>query len=241
MKVVKLFLAFAATLLAVTNVYSQNVDEIIDKYVNALGGIDKINGIQSIYKESDIEVMGNTATSVTYVINKKGYKMEMDFNGSKIIQCITDKGGWGINPMMGQSSPEALPDEQVKSSQALLDVSGPLVDYLSKGNTVTFSGMEDVNGKSAYKLNVLTKENINITVFIDSASYYVVKTVSRATVSGQAVETTTTFSNFQKTDYGYVVPLTQELILPQGISMTMSDKKVEINKTIDPAIFEMPK
>ena len=241
MKVVKLFLAFAATLLAVTNVYSQNVDEIIDKYVNALGGIDKINGIQSIYKESDIEVMGNTATSVTYVINKKGYKMEMDFNGSKIIQCITDKGGWGINPMMGQSSPEALPDEQVKSSQALLDVSGPLVDYLSKGNTVTFSGMEDVNGKSAYKLNVLTKESINITVFIDSASYYVVKTVSRATVSGQAVETTTTFSNFQKTDYGYVVPLTQELILPQGISMTMSDKKVEINKTIDPAIFEMPK
>jgi len=209
--------------------------------IENLGGIDKINGIQSIYKESDIEVMGNTATSVTYVINKKGYKMEMDFNGSKIIQCITDKGGWGVNPMMGQSSPEALPDEQVKSSQALLDMSGPLVDYLSKGNTVTFSGMEDVNGKSAYKLNVLTKESINITVFIDSASYYVVKTVSRATVSGQAVETTTTYSNFQKTDYGYVVPLTQELILPQGISMTMSDKKVEINKTIDPAIFEMPK
>jgi hypothetical protein len=60
-------------------------------------------------------------------------------------------------------------------------------------------------------------------------------------VSGQDVETTTTYSNFQKTDYGYVVPFTQELVLPLGVSTTISDKKVEINKTIDPAIFEMPK
>jgi len=35
MKVVKFFFAFAAIMLAITNVYSQNVDEIIDKYVNA--------------------------------------------------------------------------------------------------------------------------------------------------------------------------------------------------------------
>jgi hypothetical protein len=241
MKVVKFLLAFAAAMLAITNVYSQNVDEIIDKYIEALGGIDKINGIQSMYKESDIEIMGNSASSITYVINKKGYKMEMNFSGSKIIQCVTDKGGWGLNPLAGQTSPEALPGDQVKSSQSQLDMSGPLVDYTSKGNTVALSGMEDVNGKSAFKLNVVTKDSLNITIFIDSASYYVVKTVSHATVSGQDVETTTTYSNFQKTDYGYVVPFAQELVLAQGISMTISDKKVEINKTIDPAIFEMPK
>jgi nitrous oxide reductase len=79
MKVVKFFFVFAAAMLAITNVYSQNVDEIIDKYVNALGGIDKINGIQSMYKESDIEVMGNNTSSITYIINKKGFRMEMDF------------------------------------------------------------------------------------------------------------------------------------------------------------------
>jgi hypothetical protein len=241
MKVVKCLFAFAAAMLGVINVHSQTVDEIIAKYINAIGGIDKINGIQSIYRESDIEVMGNTASSTTYVINKKGYKMEMDFNGSKIIQCITDKGGWAINPMMGQTSPEALPDDQVRSSQSQLYIAGPLVDYVPKGNIVTLSGMEDVNGKSAYKLNVITKDSLSITIFMDAVSFYVVKVVSRATVSGQAMETTSTYSNFQKTDYGYVVPFTQELTLPQGISMTMTDKKVEINKTIDPAIFEMPK
>src|ERR1019366_7870806 len=95
MKILRFLVPAMAELLGVINVHAQTADEIIGIYVDAIGGKDKISGIKSIYKESDIEINGNSASSITYLLNKKGSKMEMDFNGSKIIQCITDKAGWG--------------------------------------------------------------------------------------------------------------------------------------------------
>lgn len=239
MKVLRWSALALAGLLSI-NAQAQTVDEIIAKYVEALGGKSKISGITSIYKESDIEVKGNKASSVTYILNNKGYKMEMDMNGSKIIQCVTDKGGWSINPTMGQTSPQALPPDQVKAAQEQLSIEGPLVNYAAKGNTVELLGKEFVNGSSTFKIKVTTKDKVQIVVFINAINYYMMKAVTEATVNGQHVETTAVFSNYRKTDYGYVVPLTQELTLPQGAIMTITDTKVEINKKIDPAIFEKP-
>jgi hypothetical protein len=241
MKTLRFVLPALLCIAGVVRLQAQTVDEIINKYIDAIGGKEKISGIKSLYKESDIEVMGNTASSTTYILNGKGFKMEMDFNGSKIVQCITDKGGWGVNPMMGQTSAEALPDDQVKSAQSQLAIEGPLVDYAAKGNKIELLGQEAVNGANTYKLKVTTKDNVQITINIDATTYYPLKAVSKATVSGQEIETTTTFSNYQKTDYGFVVPFAQELTLPQGITLSMKDKKVEVNKDIDPAVFEKPK
>ena len=235
------FALVAVACMSVLNMYAQTADEIISKYVDAIGGKDKIAGIKTLYKESDIEVMGNTASSVTNIVNGKGYKMEMDFNGSKIINCITDKGGWSLNPMMGQSSPEAMPDDQVKSTQSQLFIEGPLVNYQAKGNKVELQGQEAVNGANCFKLKVTTPEGAQITAYVDANTYLISKVITKATVSGQDVETTLVFSKYQKTDYGFVVPMSQELTLPQGITLTINDKKVEVNKEIDPAIFEKPK
>src|SRR5688572_7149153 len=84
-------------------VQAQTADEIVNKHIDAIGGKDKINGIKTVYTEYDMDVMGQQAPGVTYVLNGKGYRNEMDFGGQKIIQVVTDKGGWGINPMMGQT------------------------------------------------------------------------------------------------------------------------------------------
>src|SRR6185437_646203 len=69
-------------------------DEVIAKYVAAVGGKDAISQVKSI-----MSVMGNEAPSTTIVLDGVGRKMETEFNGSKIIQCVNAKGGWNVNPM----------------------------------------------------------------------------------------------------------------------------------------------
>lgn len=220
-------------------VQAQTADEIAQKHIDAIGGKDKIAAIKTVYTEYDLDFMGQQAPGVTYVLNGKGYRNEMDFGGQKIVQVITDKGGWGINPLMGQTSPEPMPEDQVKMNKNSIDAGGPLYDYAAKGNKLELNGTENVNGVNAHKLKLTTTDGPELTIFVDPTSYYILKTIVKAKAEGQDVETTLVFSDYKKNDYGYVTAGTTELNLPQGISVIIKQKKVEVNKEIDPKIFEM--
>src|SRR5262245_58387622 len=93
------FLAFAASLNI--SVYAQSVDEIINKEVDAIGGKDKLSQMTSVYMESNVQMMGSDVPAKVSVVYGKGYKSEMEVNGSQIAYCYTDKSGWVINPMAG--------------------------------------------------------------------------------------------------------------------------------------------
>src|ERR1044071_7095207 len=98
MKLIKTLMIIATAFLA-TAAQSQTVDEIISKHVDAIGGKDKLSQVKSVYIESSVDVMGNSAPQKEYLLEGKGYKMELDFNGTSIVNCYNDKGGWAINPM----------------------------------------------------------------------------------------------------------------------------------------------
>lgn len=238
MKSLRVVMLAAITLIA-GFVQAQTADEIINKHIDAIGGKEKLNGIKTVYTEYDMDVMGQQAPGITYVLNGKGYRNEMDFGGQKIIQVVTDKGGWSINPMMGQTSPEPMPEDQVKMNKGSLDAGGPLFNYAAKGAKVELNGTESVNGVNAHKLKLTTADGPEMFIYVDPTTYYILKTVIKAKADGQDVETTLVFSDYKKSDYGYVTAGTTELNLAQGFQLTIKTKKVEINKEIDAKIFDM--
>ncbi|MBS1599319.1 MAG: outer membrane lipoprotein-sorting protein [Bacteroidetes bacterium] len=235
------FIFFAVVTIAMV-AKAQTADEIINKYIAAIGGKDKLNSIKTLYYESSLDVMGNEAASTTYIVSGKAYKSETDFSGQKIVQCITDKGGWSVNPLMGQSAPEELPKDMLKGGELQYSVLGAgFIDYAAKGSKLELLGKEKINNASTYKLKLTTKDSAVITYYIDSATNYAVRAVTAVSANGQQIETTIGFLDYQKTDFGYAFPMKQQIDLPQGISLTVTVKKVEINKDIDPKIFDMPK
>jgi hypothetical protein len=238
MKALKIALLGLTTLGSVTLAHAQTADEIISKHIDAIGGKDRLSKINSLYVESTIDVMGNEASSTTTILNGKAFKSEVDFGGQKIVQCVTDKGGWSINPMQGQTTATPMPAEQLDALKGQIDVGGPLYNYAEKGNKVELQGKEDVNGVSAYKIKLTTPGKVENTYYIDPATYYVLKTISKANIGGQDMETSIVYSNYQKTDFGYVMPYSTEMTLPQGFTIKSSAKKVEVNKTIDENIFK---
>ncbi len=240
MKLLRIILLAVIAMLngVIVQAQSQNADDIINKNIEAVGGKEKISAIKTVYTEYDMDVMGNQASGVSYIVNGKGYKSEIDLGGQKIVQVITDKGGWGINPLAGQTAPEDLPEEQVKASQVQLQVGGPLFNYVEKGNSAELQGRENMGDVQTYKIKLTTKEGLEFTYFLDPDTYYILKTIVKANVNGQDVETTYEFNNYKKTDYGFVMPENIALTLPQGASINIINKKIEINKDIDIKIFD---
>ncbi|GEO11395.1 outer membrane lipoprotein-sorting protein [Segetibacter aerophilus] len=235
----KKLLLSLTTLLSVAMVNAQTADEIVSKHLDAIGGKEKLSQVTSVYTENGMEVMGNEASSKVTVLVGKGFRSESDFNGQQIINVITDKGGWALNPFGGATEPTALGDEQYKAGVDQIYVD-PFLNYAARGGKVELLGKEKVGSADAYKIKFTNKDKAETTYFIDPTTYFITQTVKKGNAMGQEIVVTATYSDFKKTDFGVVMPYTTNVDMGQ-FAMKMNTKKVEVNKAVDPSIFDMPK
>jgi len=216
---------------------AQTADEIVGKHIAAMGGKDAISKVKSLVTESSISMMGGENPATTTVVDGVGFKSEMEFNGTKIVQCVTDKGGWMINPMTGASDPVPMPDDQYKTRKADIFVGGALYDYDAKGSKVELLGKDG----GAYKIKLTTKDGAEYLYQIDGTTYLLKSMVTKGDMQGQQVDITSSLSDYRKTDTGFMVPYAIDLDIGGQFQLTIAVKKVELNKTIDPSVFDMPK
>jgi len=212
-------------------------DEIVQKHLAAIGGKEAIGQVKSISMESSAQIMGNDAPGTTLIVDGVGYRSEIDFNGQKIINTFNDKGGWMVNPMMGSSDPTPIPDDQYKLGKTQIFVGGPLFDYAAKGSKIELVSKDD----KTFKLKLTTKDNVDFVYTIDAETYLVKSQVSKGKMQDQDVDITTSFSDYRKTDTGYMLPYAMDIDFGGNFQLSITVKKIELNKTIDPAVFEMPK
>ena len=221
-------------LLAFSTLRAQTADDIVNKYVAAIGGKDAIASVKTIVMTGTTEVMSNEgATTVTIVVGK-GYKTESDFNGTKAISCITPTQGWGQNPYMGMPTPTPLPAEQVKASQGQLQIA-PLANLAASGAKIELAGKDSAD----YKIK-LSAEGRDITFFVNQKTYLLDKLTTTINAQGQSIDITVSFSDYRKVDGGMMIPYVQMAEYP-GATLTTTFKTVTVNSTVDPSVFEMPK
>src|SRR4051794_21568573 len=230
------FILFSLLACAVS-LSAQTADEIVQKYIDAIGGKQAISQVKSISMETSVQIMGNDAPSKTVILDGVGYRTDMEFNGAKIVQCYTDKGGWMMNPMTGSSDPTPMPEDQYNIGKAQIYVGGQLYNYAERGSKVELLGKDP----TSYKIKLTSKDNVENVFVIDGTTWLVKSISGKGKMQDQEVDITSTFSDYRKTDVGYLLPYSIDLNLGGQFSLSIAVKKVELNKTIDPAVFEMPK
>jgi hypothetical protein len=240
MRNLKFYLLPIVTAFAVFTASAQTADDIIKKTTDALGGTDAISKLNSMVIDATMQVMGNEAPNTVTVLNGKGYRSESEFNGQKIITAVTDKGGWMINPMAGANDPTALPADQFKSYKEQLYIGGPLVNYAANGYKAELQGQEKVGSVNAYKIKLTSKDSVETIFYIDPTTYYPIKSIRHGSMMGQDVEISVTMSNYKKTDGGLVAPYSVDMDFGGQFQISTTVKKIELNKPVDPKIFDMP-
>ncbi|MBC7828023.1 MAG: hypothetical protein H7122_09770 [Chitinophagaceae bacterium] len=241
----KILISFAILIFSTIASQAQTVDEVISKHIEAMGGLDKLKSLKSLYMEG-VAVMqnGNEIISKIYRVQDKLLRREIEFGMGSVTVIVTDKEGWSSNPRSGGAF-EPLPKEAVEAQQLELDIAGPFVDYAAKGHKVELLGKENIGTTETYKIRLTPKTGKEIIYFIDTKDHYIV----RQTVKGGGMfgggqnrgnqgadaEININYSDYKKTPEGYVFANS----LSMGNSgNNMSYEKIEVNKPVDEKLYK---
>lgn len=236
MKTTKMFVAFAAALISAGS-FAQTVDEIVDKHVTALGGMDKIKAVNTVITERSLAVQGMEIPTKTVLVVGKSLRNESTVMGNSMVQVVDDSKGWMIRPtqMGGTGEPEDMPADQLKQQIASLDPFGGLVNYKEKGNKVELVGKEKLDKKDVYHLKVTSKEGTTMDEYLDAETYLVSRV--KVDMNGQSGEID--LSDYKEVE-GVKFPNTMDITNAQMGTMSFITSKVSVNTPVDSAIFKKP-
>ena len=240
-RAVTLRLSLAALcVLPVAPLWAQSVDDIIAKYYQAAGGLDKFKTVNTM-RISGRMTLGQGMEAPFTRITKRPKFVRLDFTlqGMTATQAYDGQGGWWFVPFMGQTAPEAMPADLAKAMDEDADFDGPLVGYKDRGIEVESAGQEQVEGTNTYKLKVTLKNGEVTYYFIDAEYWLPIRTESKRTIQGREMSIVTTLGDY-KAEGGLMVPHSIQ-VSGQGPGMQgFVIEKVEINPPLKDEDFKMP-
>jgi hypothetical protein len=229
---------------------AQSAQEIVNHYIEALGGKEKLQSLNSVYLEG-LAVLPNGTELHTrsWRVYDRLYRQEIDFGVGKVIIIVTPRQGWTANPSTGGAF-KPLPADQLKALQTEIDPAGPLVDYGTRGNKIEYAGADTVDGTPCVRVKVSFPSNQWIIYSIDRKTWYIVREIrhggammggggSGADWRGNSDDTVDIrFGDYRNTRGGYVFPF---LITISGLEANIKIEKIDINGNVDVDGLSRPK
>ena len=220
---------------------SQTAEELVNKNIQAKGGIDKIRAIHSVRITGKLNG-GGGFTAATIQENERPNLVRETFSlqGMTAVTAYDGATGWQIQPFGGHKDPEFLGEDDLKDLLLDADFDGPLVDYKEKGNTVEFLGHDVVDGDDALRLKVTLKDGDIIYYYLDPDTFLEIRKEVQEFVRGSVRESVVEMGSYKPVN-GVMYPYS----ISQGSkanpsAQTTTVEKIEVNVNINPADFAVP-
>ena len=208
-------------------------EEIIEGYLEAIGGRAAIDAVQTMKQELTTSMMGQDVDILIYQMAPNMFAMTMSMPGMVIMKQVFD-GEQGYMEQMGQKMPlEGETLDQMKNEAQMV----PELNMVENGYTFDVGGVEDVNGSMAYKMTATDANGKSTVYFFDKESGLKVKTVATQDAQGQTMTITTEFHDYAEVG-GIMVPHLTKVSGMAPVPLEMKVKNVEINGEIDPSVFQ---
>ena len=235
----KLSILFLFAFAAIAS-HAQTADEIVGKYLKAIGGADNWKKLEAQRMTGFVVVQGmNIPYSMTTAKPNKTYSAG-EFQGQKFIEAFDGTVAWGQNPFAGMANPTKKDAEETKEV-AKEQFEDDLIDYATKGHTIELDAkQEEMDGTKCYKLTMKRKQGDEKIYFIDAENSVMVAVRNFAQagpMKGQAIDTY--LSDYKEVD-GLMMPHTMEQKVGGQTAVTIKMDKIELNPTIDKTLFSFP-
>jgi len=179
-----------------------------------------------------MKMQGMDVVITAIQLNCKAMRTDITVMGMSGYTIVTNTNGWNYMPFAGQTKPEPMTEDMVKTAQDDLCLLDRLFRVKETGDKLESLGKDDVDGTECYKLKLTDNSGKETTYYLDADSYLLIKKTVKATVNGQVTENSATMGNYQKLPEGIVMAMTT-----QAGGGEMEIQKVVVNPEVDESIF----
>jgi outer membrane lipoprotein-sorting protein len=219
---------------------AQSADEIIAKYYDAAGGLDKFKAVNAMRITGRMTLGQGMEATFTRISKRPNFqRLDFTLQGMTATQAYDGSTAWMFVPFMGQTAPELMPEDLAKNMGEEADFDGPLVGYKDRGILVELVGQEAVEGANAYKLKITLKSGDVTYYFVDAEGWLPIRTESKRTIQGREFDIVTSMGDY-KPEGGLLMPHSIQ-VSGQGPGVQgFVIEKVELNPELKDEAFKMP-
>ncbi|WP_296312943.1 M16 family metallopeptidase [Winogradskyella sp. UBA3174] len=202
-----------------------SVTSVLNNYLQAVGAKDKMSTLKSIMTKYEATAMGATVVSEEKRIDGK-MAQNLYANGNQVQALVaTQESAFANkNPL-----PENMANDMKMMAGLFIEAN------LLNSDKVKLTGMEEIDGKNAYVLEV-PGEVVSLVLYYDVESGLKVKEVQNTTMEGQTQSQDAILKDYK--DYnGIKFPETREATM-MGQSVVFKLKEVKINEAVTDADFD---
>jgi hypothetical protein len=221
---------------------SQTADELVNKNVEAKGGIDKIKAVKTVRMTGKAVFPGGFVAAAGQENMRPNLLREtFTLQGMTAVQAYDGATGWMIQPFMGRKDPQLMGEDDLRDLLIDADIDGPLVDYKAKGNKVEYMGHDTVDGDDALRLKVTLKNGDIVYYFLDPDTYLEIRKETQEFIRGSVKENASEMGAY-KAVAGVMYPYS----ISSGPKndptswQTITIDKIDVNVPLDNADFAVP-
>ena len=219
---------------------AESVEDVINKYIAARGGIDKLNSINSISSEGTTIMKGRIVPVKITKVQGKLFRADIGFAENSGFTIITQNKGWNYDPFSSYA-PEEILKEKLQMFKNELDIFGPLVNYYSKGYKAKLLGKDILYDRECYKIQLNSAQGKESFHFVDCKTNLLLQSRQKIEIGGKiygnSPETITSFRNYKNYD-GVLFPQIIETEGVEGKADSIIFYDIKINIPVDKTLYE---
>jgi zinc protease len=210
-------------------------EQVVEDYLNAIGGRAKLNAVQNMQSTSSMSLQGMNFSIKTYQKDRNKYAVEMSMNGKVMNKQIYD-GLTGTQSAMGQV--EALDSAQLNDfkEQALFCKEAT---YKTGGYKIELKGIEVINGNNAYVIEVLRPDGKKTTEYYDNKTSLKIREIS----TGKGMDGNPNVQTIDIGDYkdvnGVKLPYAMTVSGPFPVPFKVTVSEIKLNVGVEDVLFKL--
>lgn len=228
---------------------AQTVDEIIAKYFENTGGLEKWKTLQGLKMSAKVNQQG-MEIPLTIIQLKDGRQATIiSFQGKEIKQGVYDGSSLWSHNFMNMKAEKSDAEATENFKRDLGDFPDPFLNYKERGFKAELLGKETIDGTETFKIKLTKKpikvdgkETENIVFYYFDAENFVPLMFESEMKSGQmkGLVAVNKLSDYQEVN-GLMFPFSMtQSVKGQGGGQPLTVSAIEVNPKVDAAVFTYP-